>query len=255
MAIMAQHAEPGQPPGAPSTAVQTSWPPVEQRLAILAQFAGAGSLSVAPPAAASEQNAREEKKLVRDAARAMRRIREIAEEASRGELGAAAGHLFLGSPYSEGLNDPLGPIVRIEPTDPPAKPSDAEIKLNGVREAAKQDLDRRRLEELDERHLSDAEADRRGEPVIKDGRIYDHENEVAQGKQGLEHKLDDLEKKLFHEEVYGKSEISKEALDNAKKTANEIREFIKEINRRLPGLKVRQVGDNSNRLTDVPRRR
>ena len=103
----------------------------------------------------------------------------------------------------------------------------------------------KRLKELDKRHLSGAEADRRGEPVVRNGRTYDHENEVAQGKQGLERKLKDLEEKISHEETYSKSGASKDALDAARKTVEEINGFIEEVDRRLPGLKVRQGGSDA----------
>lgn len=109
-------------------------------------------------------------------------------EIAQGEYGSAAGHLLLGRPYPAEVDDPAGAIVRNEaPADatPPAEPSRAP-KLNEENAKAGKSMADRLAGPLDERHLQDAEQDRLGKPVRdKDGKIYDHESEVAEAKQGL----------------------------------------------------------------------
>jgi hypothetical protein len=119
--------------------------------------------------------------------RARRRAREAAEEIERGEYGAAGGHLLLGQPYPAEVDDPAPIILRNETQGPAGKkPYQGDIEIDQEIDKAEKDFEARRAHALDERHLQDAEGDRRGEPIIKKtGKPYDHENEVAEGRKGL----------------------------------------------------------------------
>lgn len=63
-------------------------------------------------------------------ARAGRRLRHAGEEIGRGDLAGAAGHLLLGRPFPEAVDDPALAAMRAAPLPPPAARGDVVLNQN-----------------------------------------------------------------------------------------------------------------------------
>ncbi len=169
------------------------------------------------------------------AARARRRADYVRHEIVAGDPGRAAGLLLGYLSYPPEVDDPPLAILHNE------APAAGRSELDQAVDAAKADFGKRRADALDEPHLQAAEADRRGEPVVResDGHVYDHEKEVADSTRGLENTLAKLEKKLVHERDYANPEADEQAVKHAESVIKEIGDFLSEIERRLSKLSAR----------------
>jgi hypothetical protein len=138
-------------------------------------------------------------------ARARRRAEYVMRELTAGDAGTAAGLILGFASFPAEVDDPSLSVLHNEP----------------LRSRAGQG---RRADSLNEDHLRAAENDRLGKLIVResDGRAYDHENEVAASKQGLEHNLKKLQDKLRHEQEYRQLPPDDPAAVRAQRTIKEM---------------------------------
>jgi hypothetical protein len=167
---------------------------------------------------------------------AKRRLGEVGTEVRAGKLGEAAGHLLLGRPYPGWVDDPGLNILHTEGTEegeggkPEEEPSDIDVAV-----AKAEAQFGKRVEGLVEKHVSAAEGDIRGKPVMdpKSGKEYDHLTEVQEQLKGLENDIKTLSKAIKHSESCVKPR-PENGLEEARQLRNAMIERRDSVRARIP---------------------
>ena len=70
-----------------------------------------------------------------------------------------------------------------------------------------------------------------------DGKVYDHEKDVAENRRGLKNALKDLEKKIDHEIQYDQPTPEGSIKDGLDVLAEGL-EILRKLDQELPGLRI-----------------
>jgi hypothetical protein len=136
------------------------------------------------------------------ARRAGRRLGYVGSEIGQGDIGGAARHALLHTPFPADVDAPAGTVFHNEAPKPKKTP-EPRATLDEAADETEHYIEDRQADQLNERHLQDAEQDILGNPVRdENSEPYDHLQEVNNAQRGVNGYLDALEKKITHYSSY-----------------------------------------------------